>query len=336
MKDGGYESSKKTLGDLPCEPFIFLLPSTFYGHDLDGHVRVEMWACCARPVLWKDNPFEDLILDNTIKELLHALFKRQMLSKQASKTALATQSSQGAVLLFQGPPGVGKSSVAGAAAEMATRPLYYLDLTRVPHDLSEISKYLSAAYNFGSTWDCIILLEGVGPILTYESDQSLQKNALVANLAWWLGFWKERSITVIMTADGNTPIHQKIRSQISLVVEFHALSKTQRSEIWKMVLRKSDIDEECLSRELPYPLLAESGTSEDQVPKDLLSALSQLPLDGRQIHNLVSIAQQGSSQEGSKPSHAILIDLLLAHRVSVEREKTRKLVRSPSLTQAEI
>jgi len=148
-------------------------------------------------------------------------------------------------LLFDGPPGTGKTRGAKYLAEKWGLPLYRLDLS------STLGKYVGESEgnltNLLNTIDreepCILLLDEVEKLFG-ERDDSGVTSRLLSQLLWWLQEHTSRVLTVMTTNDKKALPPELIRAgRIDTTISMDPLDK----EDGKVFAR------EVLAQFIPYP-----------------------------------------------------------------------------------
>lgn len=101
---------------------------------------------------WNKQAFQDLVVDEEIKELVQALVTRQIESQKSTDSI--SGKGNGLILLLHGAPGTGKTFTAEGVAEFAEKPLFRITCGDVGIEATNVEKYLRAAFHLAKLWDC--------------------------------------------------------------------------------------------------------------------------------------------------------------------------------------
>lgn len=109
------------------------------------------------------------LLDSSLKaQLQQILMERQHAEKLEQKGLKPTSS-----MIFQGPPGVGKTMTANWLARQLGLPLYVLDLTAVMSSLlGKTGSNLRSVLDFAKSHPCVLFLDEIDAIAKKRSDES--------------------------------------------------------------------------------------------------------------------------------------------------------------------
>lgn len=284
--DRGY--SERDVGDLPSDPFIFLLPPKFHGFDLQEHRWIELWVSCAHPVIWKKEGFESFTLHGISEELLQDLVMSQMSRKHVRIPVQVTQAAKGTVLIVHDLENRGLSSeieaFAEAFAEATERPLYR----------TSESEDLKTNLDLASIWDCVALLESVLPCEILE--------AAAINHP----FWTFKG-TLFMAIDKDIASYDRIKPRIT---SYFGISRSPNHKMsLKLVLDDSGIDGEYLLDEI-YGRDSSTRAESSEYCSNVASNLTRYVCNEQELRNLTCITQQAIARGSSRPSDTILRDLL--------------------------
>lgn len=111
---------------------------------------------------------EPLLNDSLEAQLKQILLERQHIEELENK-GLDPASS----MIFQGPPGVGKTMTANWLAKQLNLPLYVLDLTAVMSSLlGKTGSNLRSVLDFAKSHPCVLFLDEIDAIAKKRSDES--------------------------------------------------------------------------------------------------------------------------------------------------------------------
>ncbi|KAL9614371.1 MAG: hypothetical protein Q9167_001174 [Letrouitia subvulpina] len=220
---------------------------------------------------------KELELDGDIKKMIRALVNHHENSTptQAKNPDLIEGKGRSLVMLFHGPPGVGKTLTAEAISEETGRPLYTVSVADIGLTASNAEANLHRLFQLASRWEAILLVDEADVFLesrVRESDPN--RNALVSVLLRVLEYYQG---IMILTTNRIKSLDVAIQSRIHLAIRYDDLTREQMKNILDTILnkfkpRKSDKDE---------ILKYFHEFTED----------TKIKLNGRQIRNLVSSAQ---------------------------------------------
>jgi len=109
------------------------------------------------------------LLDNSVKVLLQQIVMERKYSEKLEENGLYPTSS----IIFQGPPGVGKTMTAHWLARELDLPLYILDLTAVMSSLlGRTGSNLRSVLDYAKSHSCVLFLDEIDAIAKKRSDES--------------------------------------------------------------------------------------------------------------------------------------------------------------------
>ena len=141
---------------------------------------------------------EQLILSDELKEILDQVIAERNNAKELHIKGLKPTSS----IIFQGPPGVGKTVSARWLASKLNLPLYTLDLTSVMSSfLGKTGNNLRSVIDFAKTHPCILLLDEIDAIAKKRSDEADvgELKRLVTVMLQELEDWPEGGMLIAAT-----------------------------------------------------------------------------------------------------------------------------------------
>lgn len=224
-----------------------------------------------KEVTWDKNAFQDLVMDEKKKKLLEALVVVQGDRSQNKVPDVIEGKGNGLILLLHGPPGTGKTLTAESVAERAQKPLYRVTCGDIGTHPEKIERYLESVLFIGKTWDCVVLLDEADIFLEERSPSDLKRNALVSIFLRVLEYYEG---ILILTTNRVGTFDEAFKSRIQLAVHYPSLKRSDREQIWKLIIDSI------------------KKKSEVEVTDNQLFRLAEHPLNGRQIRNTIKTASQ--------------------------------------------
>ena len=112
---------------------------------------------------------QEPLLDGSLEEQLQQILMERLHAKELEHKGLKPASS----MIFQGPPGVGKTMTANWLARQLGLPLYVLDLTAVMSSLlGKTGSNLKSVLDFAKSHPCVLFLDEIDAIAKKRSDES--------------------------------------------------------------------------------------------------------------------------------------------------------------------
>lgn len=151
--------------------------------------------------VWDSNePIEELLLSENLKNSLVSVVQERLPNNLESlrKHDLKPISS----IIFQGPPGVGKSLSAKWLAKELNLPLYILDLTSVMSSyMGKTGNNLRLVLDYAKSQECVLFLDEIDAIAKKRADNSDvgELKRLVTVLLQEIEDWPENSLLIAAT-----------------------------------------------------------------------------------------------------------------------------------------
>ncbi|KAK8112173.1 P-loop containing nucleoside triphosphate hydrolase protein [Apiospora kogelbergensis] len=222
---------------------------------------------------WNKNAFRQLVLDEKIKEMIHALVDVQT-SRDKAMDDIIKGKGNGLIILLHGSPGTGKTLTAESVAEIAEKPLYRVTCGDIGINAQEVEKYLQTVMYLGKIWDCVLLLDEADVFLEERTMADLERNSLVSV---FLRILEYHEGILILTSNRVGTFDEAFKSRIQVAIHYDNLTKKSRKAIWRNF----------------FDMLEESG--EDANMPELerrLNELAEEEMNGRQIRNALLTARQ--------------------------------------------
>lgn len=225
-------------------------------------------------VKWNSQAFDKLVLPADQKELILAFSESQL--EGSTFDDVISGKGKGIICLLSGPPGVGKTLTAEAVAENLRVPLHTLSSGDLGSKPWEVENGLTRILELVARWNAILLLDECDVFLEARSTHDLERNKVVSIFLRTLEYYEG---ILFMTTNRVDNIDAAFQSRIHVSLEYPDLDATARRTIWKNFLG--------------------AATLETEVTDEDLDDLSELKLNGRQIKNILKIAQLLASRKKS-------------------------------------
>ncbi|MEZ4404459.1 MAG: ATP-binding protein [Kofleriaceae bacterium] len=156
--------------------------------------------------------------------------------------------------LFSGPPGTGKTMVAGLIAEELKLDLYQVDLSKVVSKwIGETEKNLGELFDAAEAGHAILLFDEADSLFAKRTEvkssndryANLEVNYLLQRMESFAGI-------VILTTNHETSIDEAFRRRLSLRVDFPVPEPDERARLWRTMLPK----EARIDRDIDFDALA--------------------------------------------------------------------------------
>lgn len=281
-----------SLGDkLWGETFLPASLLTIMDHDSVANLCLPLGAFAVarlEDVAWNDSMIESLVMSQERKDFIRHLIRHH--GHRDAKHVfddLVRDKGKGLIGLLAGPPGVGKTLTAEAVAEIAHRPLYMISSGELGETSVTLQKQLMAVMELAETWKAVVLLDEADVFLAQRDNESLSRNAITSIFLRYLEYYQG---ILLLTTNRLSSCDEAFQSRIHFCFEYQELNEHARGLIWRTFLG-----------------LAKKGAMVEVQVEDVgLEDLARLNLNGRQIKNIVSIAQAVAA-DTEKP---ITLDLI--------------------------
>ena len=271
---------------------LLLLPPYIYGFDLHGGNWLRLHVSNISSVCWDEQAIKKLERVESGSSSLQLLVamaqascKMQPQSRRVAKT----------IFLFHGDPGTGKTLAAESLAEHVERPLYVINFVEAGTDVAKMESCLRDAFDRARAWKCVLLLEHA---VTAFQGRSREYNSLQnAIVVLFLRLIEFSEGILILTTDRVGVLDDRIRSAISLAVEFKGPGFEQRLGIWRSFIGEIDFPGTTLFRD-------------DDEPWYNLDEVARFEINSRKIRHILISAQQLASHRKRRLSWDIIHEVI--------------------------
>ena len=224
-------------------------------------------------VVWNEKIFESLVLEETQRDLVHDLVQAHGSNgNERVFDDVVRGKGKGLVGLLTGPPGVGKTLTAEAVAEVTRRPLYMISSGELGARSEDVHDKLKDVLELAELWDAVLLLDEADVFLAERNDTDLSRNAITSIFLRELEYYQG---ILILTTNRMKTFDPAFESRIHFCLVYPDLDNNARETIWRSFTAQAR-----LNRRVRVDL-NDSNIRE----------LATLDLNGRQIKNVVSVAQ---------------------------------------------
>ncbi|KAJ9151974.1 AAA family ATPase [Pleurostoma richardsiae] len=294
------------LDEPPPFPEGLVFPPTIIGYNLRQKKWLDLKVDRIHNANWNEDAFEHLVVDNETKVLIRALISSKVEADQG--TDVIGGKGNGLIILLHGGPGTGKTFTAESVAEIARKPLYRVTCGDIGTKPQEVEKYLESVLYLGKIWDCVVLLDEADVFLEQRTLMDLERNALVSVFLRVLEYYEG---ILILTSNRVGTFDEAFKSRIQLSLHYEALTKSQRSTIWKnFITRLKTLETSAAQKSVESGNINNSErltpeiSNTQQLPSidygDIerhIEELAKLKMNGRQIRNIITTGRQLAKYE---------------------------------------
>ncbi|KAK5631151.1 hypothetical protein RRF57_006866 [Xylaria bambusicola] len=262
----------KTVDDLTREQLLLCSPHV-RGYSLKLKNWFEFRVEDVYDIAWNDAAFSSLILPKGLKDLILAFVEGQSSNRVAFDDVIEGKG-QGIVMMLVGNPGTGKTLTAEAIADKIRKPLYILSAGELGQDAENVEHRLRSVLTLTEKWNAILLFDECDVLIQERTSRDLAHGEIVAVFLRLLEYYRG---ILFMTSNRAEMIDRAFHSRIHLTLHYPDLKPTAREHIWRQFASRSQF--------------------ENRLTDDDIKNLAELPLNGRQIKNVVKIATLLAAQQ---------------------------------------
>ena len=267
----------------PDEFAALLCPQHVHGYCLRDKVWKTLNVNELRPVAFRTNAWDRLVLDAQYKNIIQAMVSSYV-DNSAHLDDLVASKGQGLVALLHGPPGSGKTLTAECVADAFSKPLYQVTCGDLGTNPDQLEDRLEEIFDYAITWGAILLLDEADIFLQDRDMISLERNALVSIFLRTLDYF---SGILFLTTNRVTTFDQAFQSRIHVTLGVPALDQKRRIQVWDIFV--DDLAAKSAIQPAQHKLLRQLVREQ----------WSKQRLNGRQIRNAVRTALVVAEKKGT-------------------------------------
>jgi len=207
--------------------------------------------------------WDDLVIAEDIVDLITALVARirhshQVLDRWGYRRKIARGA--GVAALFSGPPGTGKTMVAGLVARELDLELYQVDLSKVTSKwIGETEKNLSRVFDGAEEGHALLLFDEADSLFAQRSSEMKSSNDRYANLEvnYLLQRVEAFAGITILTTNLDSALDPALKRRLASHIVFATPEEDERARLWERQTTTGnapvarDVDHEDLARTFP-------------------------------------------------------------------------------------
>lgn len=193
-----------------------LLHYRIVGYSLASNLWYPLHIDYIQPVSYSANALDEIYMPRQQKRLLNALIESRASQRNKATTpdAMALDSSRsrhsGLALLFHGPPGLGKTTVAEAIGAKVQQPVLTIDQDDIIYRALNMVSHVQSLISMAEKWGCILVFKGADKYVTRDSTGEWTARTLISSTILMPIYQRY----TVHTADFLTTRHTPIRAKL--------------------------------------------------------------------------------------------------------------------------
>ncbi|KAJ3498814.1 hypothetical protein NLG97_g826 [Lecanicillium saksenae] len=266
----------------PLNDYHILLTSPIVrGYSLKNKRWMQFFIGNVQEIEFHDGAFDSLVLSEERKKLILAFAQSQVKHRDSFDDVIKGKG-RGIIMLLSGGPGIGKTLTAEVVAEQMRVPLYTMSAGDLGSSSYDVDENLTKLMSMVSNWNAVLLLDECDVFLEERTAADLERNRIVSIFLRTLEYYEG---ILFLTTNRINNMDTAFQSRIHLTLEYPNLDAVARRAIWTTFLDRA-------ARE-------DSQNNESRISEAALKSLCALDLNGRQIKNIMKMAQLLAMQTGS-------------------------------------
>jgi SpoVK/Ycf46/Vps4 family AAA+-type ATPase len=163
---------------------------------------------------------------------------------------------KGSIALFSGPPGTGKTMLAGLIAKGLGLDLYQVDLSQIQSRwIGETEKQLGRVFDLAERAHAVLLFDEADSLLSRRTDVETSNDRYAnANVNYLLQRLEQYTGVVVLTTNKDAALDEALQRRLTLHLRLDVPEIPEREQLWRSFLpqgapRDPDLDVAALARE---------------------------------------------------------------------------------------
>lgn len=163
---------------------------------------------------------------------------------------------RGSIALFSGPPGTGKTMLAGLIAKGLGLDLYQVDLSQIQSRwIGETEKQLGRVFDLAERAHAVLLFDEADSLLSRRTDVETSNDRYAnANVNYLLQRLEQYTGIVVLTTNKDAALDDALQRRLTLHLRLDVPEIPEREQLWRSFLpqgvpRDHDLDLDALARE---------------------------------------------------------------------------------------
>lgn len=203
--------------------------------------------------------WDDLVLTAEERDRVEEFIARRVYANQVYGDwglGKRVERGRGAIALFSGPPGTGKTMLAGLIAKGLNLDLYQVDLSQIQSRwVGETEKSLGRVFDLAERAHAVLLFDEADSLLSKRTDvESSNDRHANAHVNYLLQRLEAYSGVVVMTTNKDTALDDALQRRLTLHLRLDVPEVEERERLWRSFLptaipRDANLDLPLLARE---------------------------------------------------------------------------------------